>query len=597
MKRTVFTVIIMLILVIFLASCGWKVEIVDPTKPVEGDAELSSESESKEEEPEETNVIIEHAGKILDYITEGEGLDWNTNVNKLASLGINYEAKNVTLDDDWYWSADLVLEKNGNELVLPVKGVYYYSEEYDVIKVPYGGFGIYEDYIVFYGKGTVVFFDPETLEVWDFAPELDTKGFDDIWVSSAVFDEKNENYVLLTSLLDKKDKTERGVYVSVYDKNGNLLSEKETKFDMVSEYGEENYVFPWFSVTPGEMIYIENNVFYNINALIINVKTGEDTEFYEQGIYEDGDYILELYSYNKKEIGEKGFAALLLKNGEQKDAFFFEEYNVSIYYEEIDKPNVKISSNGKTATYYSDYFAMTLEMDFENKTHSVRYEPEDRHISKDAEEIKSSDEKYSICHFGEMGGGDAWYSHLAIKNNETGEYSYLGKTGGMYGGHGGYGFLKNNDVYLYSVTSLKIFDPITGKVKFDIMKNFPLGFSADGQRGRGVLTFRRDPNDFSYIVVYYEFEDGYSWKEAENGKYGYCEEASFNYRIGFLDSEGNLLESYDTGLPVLSNYFGYHTVEMRYSKEKLMLFFDNSGKGDSHVEGIFDMETKEFTIS
>ena len=111
MKKLIFLAIVFAML--FSGCSKWNVEIVDPTKPVEGDAELSSESESKEEEPEETNVIIEHAGKILNYITEGEGLDWNTNVNKLDSLGINYEAKNVTLDDDWYWSADLILEKNG----------------------------------------------------------------------------------------------------------------------------------------------------------------------------------------------------------------------------------------------------------------------------------------------------------------------------------------------------------------------------------------------------------------------------------------------------------------------------------------------------
>lgn len=48
MKRTVFTVIIMLILVIFLASCGWKVEIVDPTKPVENEQELSVPEGEKE---------------------------------------------------------------------------------------------------------------------------------------------------------------------------------------------------------------------------------------------------------------------------------------------------------------------------------------------------------------------------------------------------------------------------------------------------------------------------------------------------------------------------------------------------------------------
>lgn len=56
MKRTVFTVIIMLILVMFFAACGWKVEIVDPTKPIENDSELvvsEEEEESKSSEEQE----------------------------------------------------------------------------------------------------------------------------------------------------------------------------------------------------------------------------------------------------------------------------------------------------------------------------------------------------------------------------------------------------------------------------------------------------------------------------------------------------------------------------------------------------------------
>ena len=580
---------IVLIFILALTGCSkWNVEIVDPTKPSENE-ENSSASEEK--------IIIEHADKVLDYICSGDGLDWNTNINKLASEGIKYKAENVNLDDNWYWSANLVLEKNGNELVIPIEGLHYYSEEYDVVQAPYGSFAFFEDHIVYCGKEKVIFFDSETLETRDFSPQLNKNGFDDIWVNAAVFDEESENYILLTTVLDKFDKTERKTVVNIYDKTGKLLSEKETLLDMVSPYGEEDYMFPRFSLVPGEMFHIENNSYININAVLIDIETGETFEFYEQGNYIDGEHSLRLFSYSKKESSERGFTALLYKNGEQTDAFFFEEYNMSIYYEEIDKPDIKISSNGKTAEYYSDYFAMTLELDFENKTHSLRYEPEDRHISKDYEEIKSSDKKYSLCNFGEMGGGDAWYSHIALRDNETGKYSYIGQTGGMYGGNGGYGFLKNNDVYNYSVTSLQIFDPETGKIKFDINENFPLGYSPDGKQGRGILTFRRDPEDFSYIVVYYEFDDGYSWKEVEDEKFGWREEASFNYKIGFLDAEGNLIESYDTGLPVFSNYFGYHTVEMRYSEEKLMLFFDNSGKGDSHIEGVFDMETKEFTVS
>lgn len=59
-----------------------------------------------------------------------------------------------------------------------------------------------------------------------------------------------------------------------------------------------------------------------------------------------------------------------------------------------DEAAVKIYPDEGKVVYYDDYFAMTLEIDFKNKTHSVRYEPEERHISEIAAE--SSDGKYSI---------------------------------------------------------------------------------------------------------------------------------------------------------------------------------------------------------
>ena len=60
MKKTVFTAIIMLILVISFVSCGWNVEIVDPTKPIENDSELVI-SEDETEEKHIKNIYSEKA--------------------------------------------------------------------------------------------------------------------------------------------------------------------------------------------------------------------------------------------------------------------------------------------------------------------------------------------------------------------------------------------------------------------------------------------------------------------------------------------------------------------------------------------------------
>ena len=71
MKRTVFTVIIMLILVIFLASCGWKVEIVDPTKPSESEQETSFETE-EEKIPDVSDFTVMAINSETDFYLDEE---------------------------------------------------------------------------------------------------------------------------------------------------------------------------------------------------------------------------------------------------------------------------------------------------------------------------------------------------------------------------------------------------------------------------------------------------------------------------------------------------------------------------------------------
>ncbi|MBQ5666854.1 MAG: hypothetical protein IIV40_01620, partial [Oscillospiraceae bacterium] len=91
-----------------------------------------------------------------------------------------------------------------------------------------------------------------------------------------------------------------------------------------------------------------------------------------------------------------------------------------------------------------------------------------------------------------------------------------------------------------------------------------------------------------YIVVYYEYESEIQWGGADVAQ-------NCNYKIGFLDSEGNLLESYDTGCGILAGSFGICNVEMRYSEEELTVIAFGD-RGGVCFEGVFNMETKEFKV-
>ena len=98
--------------------------------------------------------------------------------------------------------------------------------------------------------------------------------------------------------------------------------------------------------------------------------------------------------------------------------------------------------------------------------------------------------------------------------------------------------------------------------------------------------------DFGMVV--FEYENGIGWYDIDGNPTGHDGIANCNYKIGFLDPEGKLVESYDTGYGIRSDPFGINNVEMRYSEDKLTIFAIG-GKGGVSFEGTFDMKTKKFT--
>ena len=201
--------------------------------------------------------------------------------------------------------------------------------------------------------------------------------------------------------------------------------------------------------------------------------------------------------------------------------------------------------------------------------------------------IASADGSYCIYEGNGHGMGDISSYSLYIKNNETGEIRYFRESGGMYGGYSFYGFLKNGDLYYMSSDSLKIYNPETFELLFDIDKNFPLGYSDDGKTCRLLYTFRRDPEKLDFIIVYSEAS------AAEMDSFGNDDESAFDYRIGFLDKDGNLLKSYDTGKPVLANVFGFADVSTKLEGDSLHLYFTERHSGEK-TSGTFSLKTHEY---
>ena len=551
--------LLILLAVLMLCSCGVQEEPV-PEEPQISESS-ASETEKPEKIPEKTEDEIyyeslDNEGKKMYSHIDKKTINYNSGANGLLNYGILTKLKNIRFIDDWYYSAVLVLEKNGTEetIEIPVKGIYYHSYEYGSRLAPFGGFCYPENEKVYFcGLGKIVEIDPENFTAKELELDLPEKG--DLWISAVFAENGSEEFYLALNFLDKKATEETESCIWAFDKDGKtLLIRTGTHYAVDAKSGEQ---------------------FYFGEPTVLNFEEYElwMTYYYPSyKDYSDGKYRVSLYKSTKL-IGEMDF-----KNEEFVTADNIDEA----------KPRLVIPKDGKTAVYVCDYFAIHVTFDFEKGTATVEFGPTDKNITDESYIIDSPDGKYSICSFGGHGGGDVYHELFSVRDNKTAGHKYIGKIGGMYGGTCGVGFLKNNDVYIFLTDMLHILDPATGEVKFDLGKHLPLGYDSETDSERGILTFRRDPENFTYILVYYEYEDGFEWDENFRG--------SCNYMIGFLDIERPYFEAYDTGCALYGDPFGLYSVDMKYSEKELKLI-GTGGKGGKIDIGTFDLETKEFSES
>ena len=566
--------LLILLAILMLCSCDVQEEPVleEPVSPESSSSEETGFSQGDK-------IIQERVDKNI-YEYEFRHNPW---AEELSERGISVSIENREFTTKEKWEAELLLKNSEKELSIPFSGTYAFNGNiyYGTVLFPD------EKTAVFCGNGKAVFFNTETLELWDFAPEFPDFEKENLWVNGAGINEKNGDIVLFVTPMNPFQTEEAITSILVF--NGKGITESGfTVLRGTASSGEKKV--PFFFRNSSCFEY-NGESFLRLGYENINLENGIVWE--ESGdlvTAENGIYRLEMaYTSPKQDIDiPGGYLAVLYENGKAVNSMIFSEPDFCDpnYSGTEEKPALIVK--GDVAIFRFPYFAMELTLDFKNQTHKLEYKPTEMNMSEDSAPIRSADGKYTIYSFGFNGAGDIIGCHVAIRENETKKHFYLGEKGGMYGGYGEVGFLKNNDIYSYSLSELKIIDPKTLEIKFDINKNFPLGYNKENDSGRGLLTFRRNPEDFSYIVVYYEYESEIQWGGADVAQ-------NCNYKIGFLDSEGNLLESYDTGCGILAGSFGICNVEMRYSEEELTVIAFGD-RGGVCFEGVFNMETKEFKV-
>ena len=484
--------LLILLAILMLCSCDVQEEPV-LEKPV------SPESSSSEETgfSQGDKIIQERVDKNI-YEYEFRHNPW---AEELSERGISVSIENREFTTKEKWEAELLLKNSEKELSIPFSGIYAFNGNiyYGTVLFPD------EKTAVFCGNGKAVFFNTETLELWDFAPEFPDFEKENLWVNGAGINEKNGEIVLFVTPMNPFQTEEAITSILVF--NGKGITESGfTVLRGTASSGEKKVPFFFRNSS-----YFEYNgeSFLRLGYENINLENGIVWE--ESGdlvTAENGIYRLEMaYTSPKQDIDiPGGYLAVLYENGKAVNSMIFSEPDFCDpnYSGTEEKPALIVK--GDVAIFRFPYFAMELTLDFKNQTHKLEYKPTEMNMSEDSAPIRSADGKYTIYSFGFNGAGDIIGCHFAIRENETKKHFYLGEKGGMYGGYGEVGFLKNNDIYSYSLSELKIIDPKTLEIKFDINKNFPLGYNKENDSGRGLLTFRRNPEDFSYIVVYYEYE-------------------------------------------------------------------------------------------
>ena len=291
-----------------------------------------------------------------------------------------------------------------------------------------------------------------------------------------------------------------------------------------------------------------------------------------------------IVNYSKKPTR---YVAIIRQNGEIKKWFEIKDFEIRNLPEsdEIAPPEITFDESAKILTAKTgEHPTYNVLVNFEKQSAEAWFSDIKEEYLEFTEKV-SSNGKYSLYEGAFHGGGDIAFSSVFLKDNSTNEFRYFRECGGMYGGFNFYGFLKNGDLYYMSSDSLKIYNPDTLEKTFDLGKSFDLVYR-EGEPWRLLFTFRRDPVNMDFIIVYSDIsEDSLDWGNNPSKK--------FTYRVGFLDKEGKLLESYDTGEFIRYGKFRVADVSLKLDGDILHMYYGWDSRG-TYASGTFNIKTHEY---
>lgn len=252
-----------------------------------------------------------------------------------------------------------------------------------------------------------------------------------------------------------------------------------------------------------------------------------------------------------------------------------------------DSYDIAKNTSKQTVTISCSHTDQSIKLDFRKNSASIQYNINPQHL--EAKPIaQSSDGMHSLYESSKCTRNDIVYSNIVLKDNQTQALRFLSTYAGMYGGYLNAGFFKNGEIYVQTLDSFQIFSPDPAVASPSFVFALPFGSLREEGITRQIYTFRRDPEEKTFIILYSE-HPSHVYQALSNGLF----RMNYTYKIGFCDTAGNLLESYDTYEQVQGNEYNLLDMNLWLSGDELAITGLDKAQ-NKQLQGVFNLKTRTY---
>ena len=551
-------IISLLAITLLFTACSQQQTTAQLAKPI--NIEVNSFSTEKTAE----NV---KRSEYISSITVDNMLSQNR-LSALKTAGIDVQITNVEENTDTTLTVTLALTNSkGRTLLLPVTAMLDYYNSYGDIfhgeKLYWGSLDVQDDEIILTTLNDIYIVDAGKLKLKETVFDTGSLTDSDFYLGDTI--KKDDEYITCFYKL-KGDKNG----FLIFNSDGSLKQFVETDYNFLARNFKPSENEPYFLDLDAktELFFIDKEQTLLAErdeyggSYVCNLQTGEFF-YYRTKLNEavDGGRIALITMEPPRSMKDSWEIAIQYdENGNITDSFLTSvELHYSFdepYYLESENLTLEITETAdKIYTIYHPHAAQQLMIDFNSQTAQAEYIYDQRWNYEVWE--TSADGNFSIVTGSRHGGGDVVYEANVLMENSTGKMKYIGETGGMYGGRNETGFFQNGDVYLYDYDAFNIYDTDMDNPDpvWQLTDYFTLGDNiAEGVGYRYLMAARRDPQDKSVSIIYFDYPD------VESGIDAYIDyekddmKLKATYHFARISADGKIDFDYDTGVNVLLSH-------------------------------------------